>query len=201
VAQPGTLKDPGLDLDGLCGLPSESNPSGSGETVVPLTIGLAPISRAGCPLAARFRKRRGLPRRSTPSRRAPQGPLLASSPSGPRSPACRTARPPRSVRDPTSAMVLASVVRDRERPDLGSGRLMAKLRAIEIPRFDADWNRHLEIVREIVATVQRHEAAIKGLNLAIEIAEAAIDHEVYALFGLDDADVVRRLAFQPRSDE
>jgi len=98
-------------------------------------------------------------------------------------------------------MVLASVVRDRERPDLGSGRLMAKLRAIEIPRFDADWNRHLEIVREIVATVQRHEAAIKGLNLAIEIAEAAIDHEVYALFGLDDADVVRRLAFQPRSDE
>jgi hypothetical protein len=103
--------------------------------------------------------------------------------------------------DPTIARFLASVVRDRERPDLGSGRLMAKLRAIEIPRFDADWTRHMKIVRDVVATVQQHEAAIEELTRAIEVSEAAIDREVYALFGLDEADVERLLAFHPRADE
>jgi type I restriction-modification system DNA methylase subunit len=103
--------------------------------------------------------------------------------------------------EPAIAQFLALVLADREKPDLGSGRPMAKLRAIEIPRFDADWTRHLEIAREVVAIARRHQTGTRELTRAIEVAEAAIDREVYALFGLDETDIKELSAFQPRADE
>jgi hypothetical protein len=103
--------------------------------------------------------------------------------------------------DPAIALFIASVLRDREKPEIGSGRPLAKLRAIEIPRFDTDWARHLEIVSDVVATLRRHETKITDLTRAIGVAEASLDREVYALFGLDEVEVAQMLAFQPRVGE
>ena len=76
---------------------------------------------------------------------------------------------------------------------------MAKLRAVEVPRFDPDWDRHMESVREIVDTIQRHETAARELSVRIESTEAEVDREVFILFGLEDADITRIRAFRPRT--
>jgi type I restriction-modification system DNA methylase subunit len=84
---------------------------------------------------------------------------------------------------------LALTLEDREKPAMGSGRLMTRIRAVEVPRFDADWERHLEIVREIVATVERHESQAREIATEIEREERLIDDAIYGLFGLVSSDI------------
>jgi type I restriction-modification system DNA methylase subunit len=100
--------------------------------------------------------------------------------------------------DPTVAAYLAMVLRDRKDLDLGSGRPMTKVRGIQVPRFDADWSRHMEVVRAVVATVQEHEVRARKFSVQIEATEAEVDRVVYSLFGLGADDIARIQAFRPR---
>jgi type I restriction-modification system DNA methylase subunit len=81
------------------------------------------------------------------------------------------------------------VLKDRESPSVGAGRLMTKIRSIRIPRFDPDWETHLGVVREIVSLVERHEARTKELETRVAAEERGIDSEVYRLYGLDQAEI------------
>lgn len=84
---------------------------------------------------------------------------------------------------------LALCLADRARPDVGSGRPMTKLRGIEVPRFDPNWERHLEIVTDIVASVERHEKEARRLRTEIDSVERAIDSTVYGLYSLGKSEV------------
>src|SRR4029077_5485766 len=86
---------------------------------------------------------------------------------------------------------LALTLLDREKPTIGSGRLMAKVRAVEVPRFDAEWDRHLEIVREVGATVERHEKRANAIGVEIAADERKIDDAVYGLFGLASSEIAK----------
>jgi type I restriction-modification system DNA methylase subunit len=84
---------------------------------------------------------------------------------------------------------LALVLEDREKPAVGAGRLMSKIRAVAVPRFDPDWETHLKTAREIVSTVEHHEARASKLKAEIATEERSIDSEVYRLYGLDGSDI------------
>jgi type I restriction-modification system DNA methylase subunit len=91
--------------------------------------------------------------------------------------------------DHVTSRFLGLVLIDREKNVGGKGRLMTKIRAVEVPRFDPDWERHLGIVEEIVATVERHERRAAEIAVEMRAEEREIDRTVYGLYGLDDTEI------------
>jgi len=90
---------------------------------------------------------------------------------------------------PTMNRYLALVLEDREKPTVGAGRLMSKIRAVPVPRFDSDWDAHLKVVEEIVSTIEGHEASARKLRSDIAAEEQQIDSEVFRLYGLNQSEV------------
>ncbi len=84
---------------------------------------------------------------------------------------------------------IALVLEDRDESGVGSGRLLSKIRAIAIPRFDPDWEAHLKIVREVVETVEQHEARASKLKIEIAAEARGIDSKVFLLYQLDKSDI------------
>jgi hypothetical protein len=91
--------------------------------------------------------------------------------------------------EPKVNRFLALALEDREKPALGSGRLLSKVRAVAVPRFDTDWESHLKTVREIVSVVEQHESRAAELKSQIDRNEVGIDLQVYRLYGLSSLDV------------
>ncbi len=83
---------------------------------------------------------------------------------------------------------LGLVLDDRAKTAVGAGRLMSRIRAVGVPRFDSDWETHLIIVREIVSVVEQHEARASKLKAEIAAEECSIDSELFRLYGLDKMD-------------
>ncbi|MFZ0699895.1 MAG: TaqI-like C-terminal specificity domain-containing protein, partial [Thermoplasmata archaeon] len=94
---------------------------------------------------------------------------------------------------------LALTLDDRETPTLGSGRLMSKIRSVKVPRFDPDWERHLEVVREMVTTVERHEKRAEEISAEIKAEEREIDLTVYGLYRLDELEIAAIEAYESTS--
>jgi len=95
------------------------------------------------------------------------------------------------------ASFLLHAVRDLPEPQLGSGRIMAKIRSAPIPRFDNEWDAHLAKLSEIVSKLTKHESRVMNLRRSILETEADIDRQVYELYGLSEEDIRRIEAYHP----
>lgn len=86
---------------------------------------------------------------------------------------------------------LLHAIHDLPNPKLGSGRLMAKIRGIQIPRLDDDWETNLTRIADVGAKLKEHEERVASLSRDIRKREKEIDEMVYSLYAITPEEVRR----------
>jgi hypothetical protein len=80
------------------------------------------------------------------------------------------------------------VIQDLESPRIGTGRLMARVRAVKVPRFRDEFEAHLRIAEEVAARVRSHEIRASQLSAEILKLKTSLDETVDKLYHISNGD-------------